>query len=507
MHTGICRMKIMLLGAMSLAGAAPGFDVGAWRLPAEASWREAPGRGVTLCVVVPRDTQPGYHCAEMEVDLRPYAGERATLSCDARAEEVTRPRDEWNGVKCMLRLESPSQGKLYPGVRGFYGTRDWRGHAVTFDVPADATTGTLCLGLQDSTGTVWFDNVKLEAGGFPKRVKHPPPMTNPDPVDRGHPDVERLRGCMVAMTHDPEGLETLASWGANLIRFQLVRNWGKISDNRDLAEYRAWIRGGLDMLDKTLADCERLGIRVCVDVHVPPGGLDEDRNMAMFFEREYADAFVDVWCEIAARFKDRRALWAYDLINEPVQTRPSPDGLEDYWQLQRRVARAIREIDAETTVIFSVAAGGSPEGFRDVAPVDVPHVIYQVHMYDPHLYTHQYVTHAPDAPVAYPGSLNGQPIDKAFLRQKLQPVRDFQLAYNVPVYCGEFSAVRWAPGAERYLEDCIELFEEYGWDWSYHAFREWDGWSVEHNEDRSVNTLAEQPTTRQQVLRKWFDKN
>lgn len=35
-------------------------------------------------------------------------------------------------------------------------------------------------------------------------------------------------------------------------------------------------------------------------------------------------------------------------------------------------------------------------------------------------------------------------------------------------------------GADRYLADVIDLFEEYGWDWSYHAFREWAGWSVEH---------------------------
>ena len=30
-----------------------------------------------------------------------------------------------------------------------------------------------------------------------------------------------------------------------------------------------------------------------------------------------------------------------------------------------------------------------------------------------------------------------------------------------------------------WIRDCIDILEEYGWDWSYHAFREWDGWSVE----------------------------
>ena len=45
---------------------------------------------------------------------------------------------------------------------------------------------------------------------------------------------------------------------------------------------------------------------------------------------------------------------------------------------------------------------------------------------------------------------------------------------------GEFSAITWAEGAENDLRDCIELFEEYGWDWTYHAFRESNIWSLEH---------------------------
>lgn len=45
------------------------------------------------------------------------------------------------------------------------------------------------------------------------------------------------------------------------------------------------------------------------------------------------------------------------------------------------------------------------------------------------------------------------------------------------------TTVDLAPGAENYLRDAICLFEEYGWDWSYHAFREWAGWSVEHEAD------------------------
>ncbi|HWH70495.1 MAG TPA: hypothetical protein VNT26_14000, partial [Candidatus Sulfotelmatobacter sp.] len=95
------------------------------------------------------------------------------------------------------------------------------------------------------------------------------------------------------------------------------------------------------------------------------------------------------------------------------------------------------------------------------------------------------------------------------LERALQPVIDFQQRYNVHIYIGEFSAIRWAPehSAGRYLSDLIEIFEAQGWDWSYHAFREWNGWSVEHGADPQDNQPAPAPTDRQQLLLKWFGRN
>ncbi|MEK7678376.1 MAG: hypothetical protein AAB676_21305 [Verrucomicrobiota bacterium] len=103
--------------------------------------------------------------------------------------------------------------------------------------------------------------------------------------------------------------------------------------------------------------------------------------------------------------------------------------------------------------------------------------------------------------------IDGQPCNQEALRRYLQPVREFQLAYNVHIYCGEFSAIRWAPGAAPYLKDCIELFEQYGWDWSYHAYREWDGWSLEHGPDPNDHKPTAAPTGRKQLLLEWFAKN
>ena len=108
-------------------------------------------------------------------------------------------------------------------------------------------------------------------------------------------------------------------------------------------------------------------------------------------------------------------------------------------------------------------------------------VIYEVHMYTPGWFTHQGANGAPrPAPgkeLAYPNPERG--VDKAKLREWLRPVVDFQRRHNARIFVGEFSASIFAPGAGRYLRDCISLFEEFGWDWTYHSFREARWWNVE----------------------------
>ena len=173
---------------------------------------------------------------------------------------------------------------------------------------------------------------------------------------------------------------------------------------------------------------------------------------------------------------------------------------------QVRAARAIRLIDPVTPILIAADQWDSPGAFTRLEPVAISNVVYQVHMYVPHSFTHQGVNNDRTG-IAYPGATEGRAWDKEALRKVLQPVRDFQRAYNVHIYAGEFSAIRWAPGAERYLEDCISLFEEYGWDWSYHAYREWDGWSLEHGEDPGNHDPVAGMTARMKVLRTWFGRN
>jgi len=375
------------------------------------------------------------------------------------------------------------------------------------NLPADIKGADLSLGLQSSQGTVWFDELKITVMSAP-RPPRPKPDPNAPPAYKGH-NLPRLRGVMSPNQFRDEDLRVLGQeWKANLIRWQMTRFWGRPGTDRDLDEYNKWMDGKLDEAAQALDACAKYGIKLVLDVHSPPGGRTTDNTICIALEPRYADAFVALWEKIATRFKGHPALWGYDLVNEPVQNTPAPEGVDDYLGVQVRAAKAIRKIDPTTPIIIESAEWDSAAGYKDLDPVDVPNVVYQVHMYVPGEFTHQGVNGSKTG-ISYPGEINGVKWDKERLRGILQPVRDFQLAYNVHIYAGEFSAIRWAPGdsAVTYLRDVIDLFEEYGWDWSYHAYREWDGWSLEHSADPDDHERTKEPTDRLKLMLGWFAKN
>ena len=215
------------------------------------------------------------------------------------------------------------------------------------------------------------------------------------------------------------------------------------------------------------------------------------------------------WKLIATKYKNADAVWAYDIANEPVFNYiwPLNNDILLWRDLADTIVKAIREIDGVKPVIIQSLNYGIT--MQDVKPIDfsIPNIIYSVHMYDPHLFTHQTL---PGYTVAYsyPGVIDGKYYDKDTLRKLLQPLKDYQDKYRVPIYIGEFSAIRWTPNNStyNYLHDCLEIFEKYNWDWSYQSYREWHGWSVEYSTGYYDMTVLTSMTDREQLLHFYFQK-
>lgn len=462
-----------------------------------------PGRGWCLHVQVPQGT-PGHRTVRLTLPPEKLRGKRIKVSGVIRARGVTPPPHPWNGVKCMLQVVSPEETQ-WPQQNLPGGDFDWRRVSFLVAIPETCQTVNLILGLEQVCGDAWFDNILIEDLG--RRQK---PTSQPQGnVFRGH-DLPRLRGAMISPNvTDEDLLEFGLKWKANHIRWQLL--WGGFpqspADRVGLEEYRAWLNSALARLDAALPVCRQAGLLVTVDLHTPPGGRNDASQCRMFEVPEFQKAFVEIWEEIARRYRDSDVVWGYDLVNEPVEG-AIPDGLKNWQELAEETARRVRAIDPRHAIIIEPAPWGSPNSLDLLEPLDVPGLVYSVHMYVPHSFTHQGVYENPRG-VTYPGMIEGRLYNRETLKKVLEPVVRFQRDFGVHIYIGEFSAIRWAPGdsAYQYLRDCIEIFEENGWDWAYHAFREWDGWSVEHGPDPDDHQRTPQPTDRAKLLLSWYSKN
>ncbi len=452
----------------------------------------------------------GSAMAWIPIRVERLRGCRLMFTGMVRAENVSQKPQPWNGVKFMAAIVAES-GRQWPQAELGVGTFEWQRVSFPVYIPRDATEMTLYLGLEAVSGKAWFDDIQVKVQRPPVPVRS---RSNSGRVYKGH-TLPRLRGVMVDPDISAESLRVLGTeWNANLIRWQLVRRGTQnAAEPLDLEAYDRWLEGELRKLDAALPLCEKYGLKVVVDLHSPPGGRVTSGGYAgsdagLFNNAACQAKFVENWQRIARRYRNSRAVWGYDLANEPVEGTVEED-LADWQELAEKAARAICSVDRQHAIIVEPAPWGSPAGLEQLQPLDLPNVVYSVHMYLPSAFTHQGVYDDGTRQYRYPGFIEGKQWDRAALDAALKPVVEFQQRYGVHIYIGEFSAIRWAPdnSAYRYLKDLIEIFEEHGWDWSYHAFREWSGWSVEHSEDRNDTKPSPTPTDRKRLLLEWFAKN
>ncbi len=256
----------------------------------------------------------------------------------------------------------------------------------------------------------------------------------------------------------------LAAYGANVVRIGVNVPVSASGQTFDMAASE-WA-----YIDRTVAMGRAHGFKVILALVPIPLG-----DAAVHWNRpELKASLVDIWARVAARFKGNGVIAGYDLVNEPVVTQ-GQNG--DPWRdLAVKIIQAIRAEDADSIVIFEPSPWALPKGFAQLTPLPFSGVVYSFHFYEPHALTHQGL-YEHRASIIYPSAA----ASKASLSGAVEPVRAFARKYSVPIFVGEFSVVRWAPGdsAARFLGDAVELFEAEGWGWAYHSFREYEGWDAE----------------------------
>jgi len=144
----------------------PGADTGWQGLDNSAiGWKATPPSMKALHIVNP--VNGGHNAAaSIALDVAKLKGLRLVVSANVKATDVIKPEYPWNGVKVMLVVKSP-KGDQYDQLPDVYGTFDWRDTRFNSDVPANATSVTLVLAIENTSGTADFDNVKVTAADTP----------------------------------------------------------------------------------------------------------------------------------------------------------------------------------------------------------------------------------------------------------------------------------------------------------------------------------------------------
>ncbi|HBC88666.1 MAG TPA: hypothetical protein DCZ94_17110 [Lentisphaeria bacterium] len=449
----------------------------------------------SLLFDVPASSKPEGIKISRSLDVDKIRGATLNISTRIRGEDISPKPKPYNGGKIMLKVVTESES-IYPQARPIKdGTFGWTDASIAVAIPESVKSVTLTIGLEKVSGKIWFENVKVQVVETPANIAATVPREGP--VFKGHP-LPRLRGAMVRTETSEEDLKILGGkWNANLIRWQLGALKYKTT-GLNTPDFDKILDDEIARLDALLPVCRKYGMYVVVDMH--------SLAMETFSSTANQDKLVEVWKKLAAHYKGNPVVWGYDIVNEPRLSNWK-EGTLLWNDLAERVSKEIRKVDPDTPIIIEPEMLGVPAGFETLRPVSVPNVIYSVHMYNPGQFTHNRVYDPKQPSYTYPGMIDGKMWDKAELERNLKPVIDFQKKYGVHIYVGEFSAIRWSPGADKYLSDLIDIFEKYDWDWSYHAFREFHGWSLEHGSDINDKNPSATQTDREKIVRSWLDKN
>ncbi len=363
--------------------------------------------------------------------------------------------------------------------------KDWRTDYRDFEAPG----GPVFLVVQawGSNAVARIQWLKVESAPVV------PPQGMPDVAlfAKEHPSPLVVRGFMSGGGISRKYFADARTWGANVVRLQVFPAREAAAMGKDFWE--AW-PSFLDGVEKNVQQARDAGVKVIVDLHEPPFLKVPVDQPELWNRPDLEETFCRAWKDLAVRLLPyKETVWAYDLLNEPLDRSQLPWPPRQWRPLAIKIIHAIRTVDPTTWIIYEPGPGSMFRGFEGLVPLPDSHVIYGGHFYYPQEFTHQGVYDIKGTDLAeamkkinvhYPGVIGTVNWNKEQLAHVLKPADDFQAKWHVPIYVGEFSVIRWAPkeDAVRWLQDVVDLFEARGWSWTYHAFREFNGWSLEHDE-------------------------
>ena len=158
----------------------------------------------------------------------------------------------------------------------------------------------------------------------------------------GQSAVDQFHEQMYANFITEADIKAIADTGFNSVRVPI--NYRILEDDDNPYVYKD---SGWELIDQLLAWCEKYDVYVILDLHAVPGGQSalppSNTNIAeakLWSSPDYRSRTIALWKAIASRYKDRKIVAGYDLLNEPLLA--NGDKLVSFYQ---QLIPAIREVD------------------------------------------------------------------------------------------------------------------------------------------------------------------
>jgi aryl-phospho-beta-D-glucosidase BglC (GH1 family) len=245
-------------------------------------------------------------------------------------------------------------------------------------------------------------------------------------------------------------VDSLAAWGFNSIRLPMHYDLFTLPvDKEPVTGKNTWLQKGFALTDSLLSWCTADHIYLILDLHAAPGGQGHDLPIAdrdstrpsLWQSQANRDKTIALWKELAGRYRNKKWIGGYDVLNETNWSFEHPLDKKDHGtkdtanaplrKLLVNITGAIRSVD-KNHLIF-IEGNGWANNYNGLMPPWDDNMVVSFHKY-----------------------WNNN--DVASIRKYLN-VRD---TYRVPLWLGESGE-----NNNHWYRDAIRLMESHdiGWCW------------------------------------------